>query len=96
VLVQYDRSGNLTYNDNYSLMTPSIFHIAHLSKKKLHTIPPAPCFGIASAKRTDIMSLLHFVSEKNHAFYDNYFRTVTVKDSTGKHGSDNHSDTDNE
>ena len=42
------------------------------------------------------MSLLRFVSEKNHAFYDNYFRTVTVNDSKGKHGSDNNSDTDNE
>jgi len=77
-------------------MTPSIFHIAHLSKKKLHTIPLAPCFSIASVKRTDVMSLLRFVSEKNHAFYDNYVPTVTVKDSTGKDGSDNHSDTDNE
>jgi len=92
-VLQYDKSGNLTYHDNYTMMTPSIVRIAHLSKTKLHAIHPAPCFSIASAKRADVMSLLRFVSEKNRAFYENYFRSVTVKDSKGKDGSHNDSET---
>jgi len=56
VVLQYDKSGNMTYHDNYSRMMPSIVNIAHLSKKKLHTVPPAPCFSIASAKRANVMS----------------------------------------
>jgi len=34
--LQYDKSGNATSYDNYKLMMQLVFHIAHLSKRKLH------------------------------------------------------------
>ena len=36
VVLQYDKSGNATSLDNYKLIMQLVFHIAHLSKTKLH------------------------------------------------------------
>jgi len=36
VVLQYDKSGNATYHDNYQLMMQLVFHIALLSMRKLH------------------------------------------------------------
>ena len=63
VILPYDRHGNVTSHQNYSLMTTDV-RLSHLSKKKLVTIPPAPGVAIAAAaKRDDVLSLIRCVCE---------------------------------
>jgi len=78
VVLQYDRHGNVTSHQNYSLMTPDVVRLSHLSKKKLVTIPLATGVAVAAAKRDDVMSLIRYVSAKNQQFYRQYFSNVAV------------------
>ena len=74
VVLHYDKSGNATSRDNYKLIMQLVFHIAHLSKRKLHNAHYVQYHASVLQQQSETIVITFCVSRRRRKMYCGHAR----------------------